>query len=211
MKSNLDNSPDSNPLARQSNFLIPPTEHCQFILIFALLTGMSLFIGLEFVNSAYNPFRGAITGGIGFEEGLIWGAVVGTAQWLSLRRYSFDKKWIIVTALGCAISMTLAYIFTFRLGVMDSSGNVFLALWLGFAAQSLALNHYVRRSWLWILISLPSAFIAALLWKILIPISPLTNDFSFYGIKLLVVKLSQGLILGVISGVALCRFHQRNS
>jgi len=208
MKSNTDTSSDSQLLDGQLKFLIPPTERRQFIFLFTIWTGLSLFIGLEFANSTYNPFRGAITRA-GFEEGLIWGAVVGTAQWLSLRKYSVDKNWIVVTALGCSFSHTLPDFFLSRLGIAGYSANVFVPLWLGFAAQSFALKHYVRRSWLWIFISLLPAFIAAWLWTTFIPIIPWADDFSFYGIKVLAVKLFQGLILGAISAVGLCRFHRR--
>lgn len=210
MTSNTNISPDSTPSNKQSKFLIPPTKRRKFIFIFTLLTALSLFIGLEFANSTYNPIKSAITR-TGFEEGLIWGTLVGTAQWLSLRKYSVDKNWIGVTALGCGFSNTLPLFFLNSLGVSGYFGSVFVVLWLGFAAQSFALNHYVRRSWLWILVSLLPAFTAASLWTALIPIIPWTDDdFSFYGIKLLVVKLSQGLILGGISAVCLCRFHRRN-
>lgn len=210
MKSSTDTSPNFQSLNGQSKFLIPPTERRQFIFLFTLLTGLSFFIGIQFANSTYNPIKNAITGTF-FEAGLIWGAVVGTAQWLSLRKYSFDKNWIVVTALGCGFSYTLPDFFLSRLGAAGYSVSVFLPLWLGFAAQSFALNHYVRRSWMWIFISLLPAFIAASLWAALIPVIPWTdNDFSFYGINLLVVKLSQGLILGGISAAGLCLFYRIN-
>jgi|GEM_PF-4509983 hypothetical protein len=201
----------STPSSPQSlsGLLIPCGERRQFILLFTLLTGLSLFIGVDFANSPYNLLRGKITGA-GFEEGLIWGAMVGTAQWFVLRKYRVSRAWIIVTALGCAISMFLATLLTFRLGMVDSEGNVFVALWLGFAPQWFVLSRYVKRSWIWIWISLLPAVLAATLWTILIPTSPLTEDFSLYGIKLLIVKISQSLIFGVITATGLCLFRRRN-
>ncbi len=192
-----------------SQLLIPLTERRKFILFFIFLTGLSFFIGLEFVNSPYNPFKQRITGS-GFEEGLILGTIVGISQWFILRKYLFSKSWILITALGWAISMFLASLVTLRLGITNSSGHVFLAIWLGFSPQWLVLRRNVKCSWIWIWISLLSAILVSTLWMLLIPNPSLTIGYSLYGLKILIVKISQSLIIGSIAAMGLCLFRKKS-
>ena len=204
MESNTSTSPQF-----QSQLLIPPTERRQFALLFTFLAGLSLFFGIEFANSPCNPLRGGITQA-GFEEGLVLGLIVGTAQWFILRKHLFGRGWIVITALGCSISMFLAKLLIFRLGITGSTGGVFIVLWLGFAPQWFVLRHYVKHSWIWIWISLLPAVLAEMLWAILVPTPSLTADFSSYGVNLLIAKISQSLIFGMVAATGLCVFRKKS-
>lgn len=193
-------SPNIQPLKEEYNKLIPPSERYRFIPLFAFLTGLSFFIGLEFATSQYNPISITLTG---FDKGLPLGMILGTTQWVFLRKYLFDKMWIIVTAIGFGISMHLASWLALNF-VAGASGSVFVILWLGFASQWIVLRRYVKRSWVWLFLSLFSALLIAILWAILVP-----SPFIINGIGVLIVKRSQSLILGVTFALGLCIFDRK--
>ena len=214
MKSNTNHSSNIQALHENPKVLIPTSERYRLISLFAFLTGLSFFLGLEFANSIYNPIDITKTS---FDQGLTLGIIVGTAQWVIIRKYLFDKKWIIVTAVGFGISMFLGSWLTFN-SVTGTSGSRFVVIWLGFASQWLVLRRYVRRSWIWLVLSLLVALLIVILWAILIP-SPPINEINPIdriqlmiiknGIKLMIIKLSQSLIIGVTFALGLCIFDRK--
>ncbi len=83
--------------------------------------------------------------------GAVAGAVIGTAQWLALRRIGADVRWIAATAAGLAVGLGLAYaVFGYGTTVADLAvvGAV-TGLGIG-AAQWWLLRNLVAGSIVWI-------------------------------------------------------------
>lgn len=74
------------------SFLIPASEQRQFLILFTLITGIGLVVGIFTVNllALKSPtFASAAIGGIWqiFLHNLVIGASLGIAQWSILRKY----------------------------------------------------------------------------------------------------------------------------
>lgn len=97
--------------------------------------------------------------------GAISGAVIGAAQWLALRRFGIDAKWIAATAVGLAVGLGLGF------AIFDY-GNTVGDMWIVGAASGLGIGlaqwwllHGVAgtSAWIWI----PASAIAwALGWTV---------------------------------------------
>ncbi len=146
-------NPKSSTSIARKRLLIPPAEHIQFIILFAVLSGLAWVIGTLLMRYLTIPITGTF-----FDSGLVQGIFIGIAQWIVLRRYIPSKSWIPVTTLGWAFSMGVYS----KLVYINEWVSVFAFICLGFA-QWLVLRKHIKRSWVWILVPiLPALLVAAL-------------------------------------------------
>jgi hypothetical protein len=99
--------------ADAQQLLIKPFDRLRFVLTFVLTVGLSEVIAYwicslpQFLNnlSERSPIQ------YGIVTGLIIGAFIGTAQWLVLRKYAPDWKWILIEVVSSPIAITIQAIF----------------------------------------------------------------------------------------------------
>lgn len=107
--------PLSYSFANAQCLLIKPFNRLGFIFLYILASGVSIFAA-NFLTQQdtyvqlllSNPKQYTII------AGLISGTFMGAAQWLILRRYFPDWKWILALAFGSTFSSTLNYIINAR-------------------------------------------------------------------------------------------------
>jgi hypothetical protein len=85
-----------------------------------------------------------------FAAGAIAGAVIGTAQWLVLRGVGIDARWILATAGGFAVGMTVGVaVFGYETGTADLAAvGALSGLGIGIAQWPLLYDR-LRASALW--------------------------------------------------------------
>jgi hypothetical protein len=150
----VENPKPATSIARK-RFLIPPSERIQFIILFAILSGLAWSIGTSLMRYLTIPITGTF-----FDSGLVQGVFIGTAQGLVLKSYIPSKSWIPSTTLGWAVSQGVGSTLVRMLNNLQIGIIAFTCL--GFA-QWLVLRHYIKHSWVWILIPvLPSVLVVAL-------------------------------------------------
>jgi hypothetical protein len=141
----------------RKRFLIPPAERIQFIILFAVLSGLGWSIGTSLMRYLTIPITGTF-----FDSGLVQGICIGIAQWIVLRRYIPSKSWILATTLGWAFSMGVGGKLVSIFINYERLGFFVAFICLGFA-QWLVLRKHTKHSWVWIPISiLPSVLVDAL-------------------------------------------------
>ena len=223
--------------------MIPPYERFKFILLFALLTAfgslLAAYLGTEVRNLIFPPqlpspltplditIPGGALGGA-FIESTIFGTVLGTAQWLLLRKYVPTWKWIGATivswiAIGLvgevlflsfkdtsaigAISNFLSHFKPWSFLLLQAVGLIPLIA-VGIA-QWFVLRRYVRAANWWILIPPVSvifwSFYAFAIGQFLSWLGT-TSGYSPYS-----QVIFRGAILGSVQAIALCAFRQQNS
>ena len=100
--------PTSYNFADAQRFLIKPFERIGFVIIFVLITGLSQVVA--YFVSLQPPFdllweRSQMQYGIVI--GIIAGTLAGASQWLILRKYVSDWKWILVVGVSSAFIETI--------------------------------------------------------------------------------------------------------
>lgn len=172
--------PSSYSFAAAQRLLIKPFERPGFIALFILATCVSQW-GAQFVVSRptfeqaydYSPLRYAIA------TGLILGSLLGAAQWLVLRRYRVDWRWILVVGLSTTLFNTLYQMLeSWQLSLMGSSfgltwqgfvlygvvvlGFMMIAALLPGSLQWVVLRSRVAKARWWILVPLLAALMGGL-------------------------------------------------
>jgi hypothetical protein len=184
----VENPKPVTSIARK-RFLIPPAERIQFIILFAVLSGLAWSIGTSLMRYLTIPITGTF-----FDSGLVQGVFIGTAQWVVLRRYIPNKSWIIATTLGWAFSMGVYS----KLVYINEWIGVVAFICLGFA-QWLVLRKHIKHSWVWILIPvLPSMLVDIL-------------DIASISKPNAIVEIVQRISIGGIPAFSLCFFQRKVS
>lgn len=150
--------------------------------------------------------------GLQFYLGLGMGSGIGLMQWFNLRKSGrINGRWILINALGMGIPF-LFFDLVFDLVV---EVKIFCCMFVGAFLIAL-LQHYAFRNllknpWVWILSSVVGWLSAAAItfsvdytnaWKAILPIWALALINLF-------LILAGGLILGLISGIALRKFFSK--
>jgi hypothetical protein len=183
------------PLAagNPSLFLIPPGDRVQFIGLLTALT--ALFWAFRFQIT--NPITLQITGTF-FDNGLIWGLLLGTMQWLLLRRYIPSKTWILVTTLGWAFSMG------FQGKFIEHWASLLFFGFLG-GCQWLVLRRYVKHSWVWIFVPvlpmLPIVLFAKLSANLLFTQLFMGRPSLF--------DVFTGVVIGIMTAIGFCSLRKK--
>jgi hypothetical protein len=184
----VENPKPVTSIARK-RFLIPPAERIQFIILFAILSGLAWSISTSLIRYLTIPITGTF-----FDSGLAQGLFIGIAQWVILRRHIPNKSWIIATTLGWAFSMGASS----KLVYINEWIGVFAFICLGFA-QWLVLHKHIKHSWVWIPISiLPSVLVAAL-------------DIVSISKSNAIIEIVRIISIGGIPALCLCFFQRKVS
>jgi hypothetical protein len=188
----MERDPDKTPISPTSSdrerFLIPPDERVQFIILFTILSGLSWAIGTLLIRYLKVPITGTM-----FDSGLVQGVFIGIAQWFVLKSYISSKFWILLTALGWAVSIGVSSIV---LTFINERIGIFAFICLGFA-QWLLLRRYIKHSWVWILIPVLPAILVTVL------------DMGSIPKPNAIVEIVRIISLGGIPAFGLCFFHRK--
>jgi hypothetical protein len=171
-----------------SSFLIPRSQRIQFILLFGALTGIA-WLSRGFIR----PITPRLTLTF-FDDGLIWGLVLGLIQWWILRKYFKSKFWILATTVGWGLSMG------FYSPLMRMSFGSIAFLILGFL-QFLVLRNQVKYSWLWIVVPFIPSTLSDLFtvgFKGYIPLNLMQP----------VSEIVSAILLGIFPAIILCLFRK---
>lgn len=218
--------PMANRLLLVQDFLVSPLDRPRFTLLFVLATELSSFLVKFILQTLQNPALPASwqEGGLAsaLVSGLVSGLMIGTTQWLVLRRYVPDWLWILATTAGYVILMPILQAWqhlmlnqvfpTFSTSafvnllpepvmmILPGLLGVVLAtvstLWLGLA-QWLILRQYTRSGWQWIYVPSIAVFVSGCVVLIRLMIPALTR------VPLAMDILTPG-ILGTIQAIAFC-------
>ncbi len=229
-------TPTANP-----HRAIAPRQRLAFLLRFVLATEIGLLVGMSVAGRVQERLFGypdssprAVPGeGNGIlpqlVAGLIIGAILGIAQWLAMRRYVPDWRWIVATAAGWVLSavisatVTAAYInrllwqnqptdaiarLSLSAGIQGIVGAIcFLILGL---CQWWVLRRFFRASW-WIVVPALAVLVASvanLLWLVaLLQLGWELNEITDR-VSSVVPFAVQGLSLGLLQGWGLCLLAQ---
>lgn len=208
---------NSYNFAEAQKLLIKPFERLGFVIIFVLTTGLSqILANLVIRQPSFNllwersPIQYAIVSGI------ITGVLIGASQWLILRKYVSDWKWILAIGVSTTLMQTIraksdiwreSILAASRLSVvsiqevlprviiifLSSIGAIFIYGYL----QWYILRQYVTKAHWWIFIP----FIAMLFIVILAIILPLSFWVFSFGISSSLELLTAGLLkfdIGII-------------
>jgi len=214
---------------------IPASNRVGFILVFTGLTILASWlsqfsksIALEVLRDAFpldnsassniqdffdfftgrgpsiSPGRRAIEGSI---TGTISGVIIGFFQWITLRQYLRDSKWIVATTLAYALS-GLTYFF------QTSIPHFYFGPLLQGLLQWPVLRPHVRRAWTWIFV--PSL---ALLLQALIPfLLGFTMAQLFEGWMIVVTQILNMVrpgirmgLAGLVPAICLCGYRDKRS
>jgi hypothetical protein len=173
----------------KSKLLIPANARSYFIILFTILTTIAWAFQIEVSR------RISLTH-TSFGDGLIWGLLMGTLQWLVLRKYISSKHWISATAIGWGIIIQfgdiggLAINFNFGLFVLVSPLLLGLFQWL-------LLRHHVQYAWVWIIV--PALSLA--------PITSLVNNVKLGTFD---HKSHAGTIMSLVLAISFCLLQRKN-
>ena len=203
-----------NPSLR--SFLIPASEQRQFLILFTLITGIGLVVGIFSVNllilkSPTFAFFAAI-GGIWpiFLHNLVIGASLGIAQWSILRKYIPSWLWIVATSVGWAISAVIAITWSDRIG---GALNGLFYLCLG-VTQWLLLRRYAIDARWWILIVPFSVYVFRLIAAIVLFAVIQTHSTLLQispSAQILIQSILGAVLLGGIQALGLCILRKKSS
>lgn len=219
----------SYPLLVQ-DFLVSPLDRLRFTGLFVLATGLSSFLVKFVLHTLQNPALPASwqEGGLAsaLVSGLVSGLMIGTTQWLVLRRYVSDWLWILATTAGYVILMPILQAwqhmmlsqvfpafstsaFANRLpdpvmmilpGLMGVALATVSTLWLGLA-QWLVLRQSTRSGWKWIYVPSIAVFVSGC-FVLIQPMIP-----AWARVPLAMNVLTPG-ILGTIQAIAFCSLRK---
>ena len=156
-----------------------------------------------------------------------FGAVVGTAQWLALRRASFVRWWVVATTLGWALAGSMVGLTSgLALGSISNIGphrppavalaGVFVATTavaiVPSGAQWLILRRHVTAANRWPLVTLASLILGVTVGGIvvrwfLVEVVPWLTPYDFPSAKALVTV---GAIVGVVYGTVTASWVDRH-
>jgi hypothetical protein len=185
MKIEPGETPTPPTSGNREQFLIPPAERIQFIILFTVLSGLAWAIGTSLIRYLTIPITGTF-----FDSGLVQGIFIGISQWIILRRYIPSKSWIPATTLGWAFSLGVGGKLVSIFINYERLGFVVAFICMGFA-QWLVLRHHIKYSWIWILI------------PVLSPILVILLKFDA------IAEIVRGISIGGIPSLCLCFFQRR--
>lgn len=201
--------PTSYNFADAQRLLIKPFERLGFVIIFVLTTGLSQVL-THFVSSqpAFDLLWERSQIQYGIATGIIAGMFIGASQWLILRKYVPDWKWILVVGLGTTfISSIQSALDMWKESILSSTHGLsgqgisplIVAAVISIGAILISgylewyvLRPYVTNAWWWIFIRL----IAVLPIGILLLLKFLTQGFLGFNwdvIKLTVLPTTQAI------------------
>lgn len=199
------------------NFLIPPSNRKNFLILFTLLTICGWFvatiasIALEKKLLGSNLINRGIFPWVTIPSSIIFAVILAANQALVLGNYISPRLWTIATTIGWLLPKTLTinlvkYLFPGFTHPQLLSTILYICsgIWLGLS-QWLVLRQYTKSSWLWIL--LPSLCFLGISLFILLAQNLLPRSHD----TLILYWSEQSLkaiILGVIPGFSLSRFKK---
>jgi hypothetical protein len=205
--------------------LIKPFERVRFLILFILATGLAQWSGILIASQPSLSLlwqRSPLQYGI--VMGILIGTLMGAAQWLILRRYVSDWKWIVVVSVSSVFSTTIqAVLEMFRASLFSATDNpllgggqekisflvaVILSSILALATlpisgylQWYVLRPYVDRARWWIWTPLIAPVVVFGLSQILSFLSG--NRVQIYG------YLSDWMVVPLIQALCFCLLHKR--
>jgi hypothetical protein len=168
----------------KTKLLIPASRRSYFIILFTVLTVILWIFRFDLAR----PISHKLTGTF-FEDGLVWGLFMGTAQWLVLREYISSRYWILATTIGWGICMGFY-------GTFNPAATFLIApLFLGFT-QWFFLRRYVQYSWAWVIV--PVLFHAPV------------GIFDNLKVNSFDHKIVTGIIVGLVPAISFCLLHKKD-
>lgn len=195
------------------SFLIPSSQQSRFLILFTLMTGIGLVVGISINEilfaaiapiSRYVPKQGL---DLIFLTSLIVGATLGVAQWLILRKYIPGWQWIVATCVGWSISSVFAKAWHNQIG---GSLNSIFYIWLGITGW-LLLRHNVFAARWWLFVAPFSVYVFKLTSAIVFfALMQFNLDVSHLPFSVVLTQKIFGAVpLGLIQALALCTFHKK--
>ncbi len=208
-------TPTTNSVNRSLYLLIPFSEQSRFLILFTLMTGIGLVVGIsinEFLlnlnNSPFFQYAGHSATLI-FLNNLIVGASLGVFQGLSLRKYLPSWWWIVATGVGCSISAVFASAWFNQIGGVLNS---IFYIWLGITGWLLLRQNVFAARW-WLFVAPFSVYVSKLTANIIFLALMQVNLDGILQISpfalILIQKIFGAVPLGLIQALSLCIFHKK--